>query len=602
MPIVPIKDLAKIGVIPDPPSLLTPPNAFSNALNVRFRDGRIIGIPGDEVRLTVASSISNALEALFWPRTDGAVIMVAKSDGHIWALTPKPSGGTTAGEQFTAADFSSDLDATYPSEGYLDPTTKWQGGLFGGGRAVFFNDGVHTPVYCLEDESATDTKFRQFPGWNYDGNTVSAQVIKTFGYSLVAGNLTINDGVNVTPAPVTVRVSVPAPVGSFPQTWEPGDTAALADSFELNSKTPITDMAELRGSMFVYCLDSIHTLSVNNGFVQAQAYSQDHGILNKNCVVEFDNKHLVIDANDIYIHNGSGSFESIVEGRARDFFLNDVDRAHLGKTHVTINRRYKEIWINYRSRRFPPAGNADGATLAMVWNYKDNSLTFRELPCARVCFPGNQLVRTGTTGAIIAQFIPGTEVLYGLANNAYLVEFDGGDGRETSISSVVAHTPLRMFTVNVQSGVVLRGYYQWVVKNRLMMGEDPSAAKLITGLFMLPDNTSDYDIKLASQNVYPALAGIEPIIDDAVSTGSGGTFVPDGRQLEIDPGNTNNVEVTFTPTKPSLDGGVATHAQYIQKLKTNGRIFSFGIQCRSNTDGRLSLPFIAIELKEESRR
>jgi hypothetical protein len=602
MPIAPIKDLAKIGVVADQPSLLLPPNAFSNALNVRFRNGRIVGLPGDEARLTVSASISNALDALFWPRTDGQVIMVAKADGHIWALTPKPSGGTTTGEQFTAADFTSDLAATYPSGGYLGATTTWQGGLFGGGRAVYFNDGVHVPLYCLLDETATDTKFRQFPGWNYGSNSVSAQVVKTFGYSLVAGNLTINDGVNITYAPVTVRVSVPAPVGSFPQVWEPGDTAILADEFELSSKTPITDMAELRGNLFIYCLDSIHTLSTNNSFVQAQSYAQDHGILNKNCVVEFENKHLVVDANDIYIHNGSGNFESIVEGKARDFFLEDVDRAHIGKTHVTINRRYKEVWINYRSRRFAPAYGADGCTLAMVWNYKDNTLTFRELPCARLCFTGNQFIRTGTSGAMVAAFIPGTEVLFGMCNNAYLVEYDGGDGREESISSVVAHQTLRMFAVNVVSSAVYRGYYQWVVKNRLMVGEEPSTAKTIQGFYMMPDNTSNYRIKLASQNVYPPLAGIEPIYDDADFTGTGVTFVPLGRELVVDAGNDNSVEVTFTPTYASLDGGVATHGQYLQKLRTNGRFFSFGVQCMSSTDGLMSLPFMAIELKEESKR
>jgi hypothetical protein len=601
MPIVAIREMAKVGVVADYPSIALPPNAFSNALNVRFNNGRIEGLPGDEVRPT-ASTITNALAAIFWPKSDGSKIMVGLADGTIRALDPVTGTGTTAGDQFTATNFTADLSATYPSGGYLAATNEWQCGLFGGGRAVFFNDGVHAPLYCLDEETATDDKFRQFPGWNYDGNEVSAKVIKAFGYSLVAGNLTVDDGSQVVRAPVTVRVSVPAPTGSFPQTWEPGDTALLADEFELNSKTEIVDMAELRGNLFVYCLDSIHTLSISNSFILAQAYSQDHGILNRNCVVEFDNKHLVIDANDVYIHNGSGGFESVLEGRLRDYFFADVDRAHLDKTFVSVNRRYREIWINYRSRRFAPAGNADGATLALVWNYQDNSLTFRELPCARVAFTGNQFIRTGFTGSMTGAFIAGTEVLYGLCNNKYMVEFDGGDSREESISSVVPHTQLRMFAVNIQGGVIYRPYYQWVVRNRLMLGEDPASAKLIQGLYICGENDTTYSVFLATQNNYPPREGNEPILDDAQFTGSGSTFVPLGRSLTIAPDNENSLETVFSPTVTSLDGGATVNQNHVQKARTNGRFFSYGIQAESSADGQFSIPFLAIEAKEESRR
>jgi hypothetical protein len=601
MSIVAIREMAKVGVIADHPSIVLPPNAYSNALNVRFNDGRIEGIPGDEVRLAPAA-IVNPLAGIFWPKSDGFKFMVGLSNGTIQALDPVTGTGTIAGSQFTDTDFTTDLAVTYPVGGYLGATDTWQCGLFGGGRAVFFNDGVTTPLYCLDQETATNDKFRQFPGWNYGGLVVSAKVIRAFGYSLVAGNLTLDDGVGITRAPVTVRVSVPAPTGSFPQTWEPGDTALLADEFELNSKSEIVDMAELRGNLFVYCRDSIHTLSISNSFVSAQAYSQDHGILNKDCVVEFDNKHLVVDANDVYIHNGSGGFESVLEGRLRDYFLRDVDRSHIDKTFVTINRRYREVWICYRSRRFAPAGNADGVTLAIVWNYQDNSLTFRELPCSRFAFTGNQFIRTGTEGSLDGEFLPGTEVLYGFGHNRYLVEFDGGDDREESISSVVAHTKDRMFTVNVISSAIYRPYYQWIVRNRLMLGEEPTTAKLIQGLHVCPENDTTYSVFLATQNNYPPRGGVEPIIDDAQFTGAGATFVPLGRSLAVDAGNTNSLETTFASTVASLDGGVSVNQNNVLRTRTNGRFFSYGLQAHSQDDGPFSIPFLAIDVKEESKR
>jgi len=134
------------------------------------------------------------------------------------------------------------------------------------------------------------------------------------------------------------------------------------------------------------------------------------------------------------------------------------------------------------------------------------------------------------------------------------------------------------------------------------MGEDPSSAKQIQGLYICPDNEIPYRVVFATQNNYPARAGVEPIVDDAVFTGTGLTFVPLGRQLAIDVGSPTNLDVTFQPTTPSLDGGLTTQPNYVQKARVNGRFFSYGLEALSSVAGRFSIPLLAIDVKEEIKR
>ena len=56
--------------------------------------------------------------------------------------------------------------------------------------------------------------------------------------------------------------------------------------------------------MYVYSSDSIHVLSIKGGTSVVQPYAKGYGILNTNCVVEFDGRHFVVDRNDIYTHTG----------------------------------------------------------------------------------------------------------------------------------------------------------------------------------------------------------------------------------------------------------------------------------------------------------
>jgi len=255
---------------------------------------------------------------------------------------------------------------------------KIQGDYFGGGLSVYFNNGKSIPLYCLEGAGAADTTLVPFPGWNYGTTVVTAKVIRPMGYSLVAANLTLTVGGNMVQAPTTIRISNQAAIGSFPDSWDPSLTSDTADEFEVNAKTPIQDMMELRGNMIIYTSTSAHTLALSNGMASVRGYSKDHGCLGLGCVLEFNNQHFVVDRNDIYVHNGSGQFQSVAEGRMRDFFLEDCDFSLSSRVFLHHDLVHREIWVCYRDKVLPDA--YQGCNKALVYDYVSDLFTIRQLP------------------------------------------------------------------------------------------------------------------------------------------------------------------------------------------------------------------------------
>lgn len=393
MAVVPVKNLGDGGINKDAAVIGLPPNIFTDARNVRFRNGAIETILG-ESNLFAMTSL-NAEMGIHWPRPDVGYNVFA-NDGVITRVNA--SGAESNLLNSVSADYTDSV---------------WQADLFGGGYAVIFNNGKSTPLYALYEDPSADAALIPFPGWNYiPGTTITASVVRSFNYSIVAANLTITTGSTVVAAPGTIRISTQAPIGGFPTTWEPGLTTDTADEFEVSTRSPIVDMRELRGSMMVYSSTSIHALTLNNGVAGVRPYSDSYGVLNKNCIAEFNNQHFVVDRNDIYTHNGSGKIESLVEGRMRDFFLNDLNPLYVESTFVVHNARYKEVWVCYASL----AASNSKCNKALVYSYLNNTFTVRDLPGVIRLFPSPKLI-----GGV---FRYGTEILLGVTGATTILQMD----------------------------------------------------------------------------------------------------------------------------------------------------------------------------------
>jgi hypothetical protein len=452
MSVTPIKNLGQGGMNKDTEAILLPPNVFTDAYNVRFRNGSVGTILGESAFLTAANTPEKGMH---WRRPDAGYTVLAYN-GYINRYA---ANGTAT--------------AMLASAGYAG--SVWQTDQFGAGYAILFNNGVDTPLYSLYADPVANLTLQPFPGWNYAvGLTVTAKVIKSFNYSLVAANLTLNDGVTVTSAPSTVRISVQAAIGSFPTIWEPGLTTDTADEFEVNTTSPILDLNELRGQMFIYSSDSIHVLSLANGIASIRPYSRGYGVLAQDCIAEFDGQHFVVDRNDIYTHNGSGKITSIAYGRVRDFFFGDINDTYANKTHVVKNTAFKEMWVCYVST----ANVTSKPDKALVYNYQEDNWTVRALPNTVSMFPSPNL--SGATWQY------GNERILAVSGTSRVYLMDSGN---------------QMYNTTTNA----YGEYTSYVERVKLSAEDPFGNNYISGLapVLTVANYSDIvTIFVTAQNVY----------------------------------------------------------------------------------------------------
>jgi len=444
-----IKGLGEGGLNTDTPPMLVPPNTFTDVLNVRFYSNAVQTITGE---------------------TTGRVLSIVPDFGVHWRRPDQGYNIFGKNGNFVKVDSAGNQSSMLASSDTIYANSDWQSTLFNGGYAIVINNGTSTPLYCLYGSSTAGSTFQPLPGWNYTaGTTVTAKVIRSLNYSLVAGNLTItSSGIN-TYAPGTIRVSVQAPTGNIPQVWQPGLTTDTADEFELSSTSPVLDMAELRGNMFIYTSDSISILTVGQ-VTKVNSYSKAYGILNTDCVIEVDGKHFVIDRNDIYMHNGAGNIESIADSKVKNYFFRNLNRSYINKVQITKNLFYKEIWISY------PKGNSTVCNEALIFNFKNNTWTKRTLYNVSYIFNGPSNISN--------EFQYSNEVLYMTTNTTQTLVTDD--------------------SYNMWNGSNLVPFESYVEKKKLNTG-DVTGSSLISSVYTIFDNVpidANIGIYLKGQNNY----------------------------------------------------------------------------------------------------
>jgi hypothetical protein len=444
-----IKGLGDGGLNIDTPPMIVPPNTFTDVLNVRFYSNNVETITGEILGRTVPSAPNYGIH---WRRPDQGYNIFGKEGTFVRV--------DSAGNQ---SYMLNSADAKYEN-------SDWQGTLFNGGHAVVINNSKSTPLYCLYGSTTAGSSFQELPNWNYiSGLVVTAKVIRSLNYSLVAANLTLTQGGTTTYAPGTIRVSVQAPTGDIPQIWQPGLTTDTADEFELSSTSPVLDMLDLRGNMYVYSSDSISVLTIGN-VSRVSPYSKSYGILNTDCVVEFDGNHFVVDRNDIYAHNGSGKIESLANGRVKNYFFNNLNKNAINKVQVVKNPFYKEICINY------PKGTSVVCNESLIYNYNNNTWTKRALGNITYAFNGPSNNSN--------EFQYGNEVLYYTTNTT-----------QTLVSADV---------YTMWNGTALTSYTSHIEKRKLNTG-DLTGSSLITAIYPVFDTVpidSSILINVKGQNNY----------------------------------------------------------------------------------------------------
>ena len=426
MPIVPVREVGTRGIIRDIPSVLLPTNAWSDGRNVRFDNDSVEKIAGHEVMFAArdeqAAGGTNIEPIIvqYWPRPNtryyiyGNARQMYRVDGagNVSNINPlmMNQGSDRMTNPYLTPDGTPTNDPDLAARVMFDDNGQWQSTLFNGGYSVVVNNGLDTPHYITFSSSTPGapqtlslTPLPGFPGYDDADGTATAKVIRSFDGILIAGNIVRNARTS-TPEYLPGQVLLSAQVATgegFPDSWTP--TAGLtttADSVQLSVSSPIQEIVSLRGRAFVFTEDSIHYVQPRRragGVTASGEVNVGKGCLTTGCAVAFEGQIFVVDKNDIYTTSGTGSVQSVANHIVRDYFFNNLDngvdtisnRFHYENAFVQLNQAQDEIWICYPTRQQPGEGDAayslrvGRCNEALIWNYRENYWTIRDMPNSR---------------------------------------------------------------------------------------------------------------------------------------------------------------------------------------------------------------------------
>lgn len=345
---IPVSDIGRLGLIGDVPFTELPPEAWTDARNVRFRNGAVETFLGHSTLGGSASVAPHFVLAVPDPSaTDDYLIYTSLAKAYVY-------------------DGSAHTDITRLSGDYSATAgNSWTGGILGG--VAILNNERDIPQYWAYPPSAA-TRLADLPGWSASWR---AAVVRPFGRFLVALDVTKASGRD----PYSVKWSHSADPGSPPASWDETDPTLDAGEFSLIEKGGfLVDALSLRDQLMIYRRDSTWSMRFIGGndiFAFGQVFP-DYGCLARNAIASVGDQHLVATQSNIIVHNGFEA-QPLLDNRLRDFYLNLLDPANNHRVFIVPNYPFREMWVCF------PANSAT-PDLALVWNYTDNTWTVRDLP------------------------------------------------------------------------------------------------------------------------------------------------------------------------------------------------------------------------------
>ena len=132
MPILPVRDVGRDGIITDIPNVLLPAGAWSDGRNVKFDNSNVSKRLGyrEEFSVTTEPQLVQ-----YWPRL----------------ITPYYI--TANGSAVQRVDASGVTTSLVPSGTTFDANATWRSALYNGGYTVIMNNAVDVPHYIAHGQT-----------------------------------------------------------------------------------------------------------------------------------------------------------------------------------------------------------------------------------------------------------------------------------------------------------------------------------------------------------------------------------------------------------------------------------------------------------------
>lgn len=349
MPMLNVPNCGSTGVVRDLSVHELPLGAWTDAQNIRFLDGYAYQFLGHGEVYPSPSQVPQFIMP----------VLVAGASYWLYA---------TASGQFVVANTAgvpvhTDISHVTPRAGVPN---QWTGFVFGGIPVLNTGDTATIPMYW--DQNLTH-KFVDLPAW--PANTY-CKALRSYKNFLIALGVT-KAGVSY---PYMVKWSSAAVPGALPSTWNEADATEDAGETDLaDGQDPIIDGLRLRDSFMIYKQSSIYRMDYVGGpFVfQFTKVLGTSGALNRNCIVEIDGLHCVLTSQDVIVHDGQTP-QSVLDKVTRRYLFNSIDPDSRSRCFLFKNPYLNEVYVCY------PEIGMTTCTRAMVWNYRDKTISFREIP------------------------------------------------------------------------------------------------------------------------------------------------------------------------------------------------------------------------------
>lgn len=363
---VTVDGLGDVGMITDVDSSVLPPNSWDYLLNIRCANGRIEPMEqyADFTTWTNVGSELVYAHAL-------ATLATATSYQLIY---PYDDDGDGACEAIYAHDGSEpDTDITRSAGAYLSTTNDvWTTTSFNG--LAVLNNGTDAPQYWNGSGLCLDLKWDASNSWDAtDGvdATYRAKSIRAYKNFLVAFDITDNGTRhdNMIHWSSIADPGVP-PYWDYATTTNESGRAILAET-----GGRVLDGLPLGQSFVIYKEDSIYIANyVNNAFIlDIEPQDTTHGLWCANAVTNIGGLHVVLGDGVVYTFDGNRATDILV-GKESENFFNQIDPTNYNRCFLAHQKKRTEVWLC-----FPEIGNK-WPTKALVWNYRNNTFTYRTLP------------------------------------------------------------------------------------------------------------------------------------------------------------------------------------------------------------------------------
>lgn len=360
-----ISGLGEHGLSVDNPSWSIPPNALSAGKNVRAFHGRLRNFGGREFN-TMAPIEPYSLFGFQTPDRE-----------TLWV-----EGGLTAVYVYDGTNHI-DISRLTPAYVLNEYTDRWTGGVQGtmvglcpgdsGGPQQWYPISTVTKLVDMMYDPTAAVGSQTWQELGY-----SAYSMRTYKNVFLAMNLTRGS----TRLPATIQWSEAIAPGATQTDWVPRTTNIAGEQPLGETSGNIIDGGRLRDDFIIYKEDSAFRMVLGGPSVFSFDKLPDYvRIINRNCIGAADEFHILASRDDVQIFDGN-VFRSILNKRMREFYQTTMFPERLFTTFIGMLGKENEAWICLPITDANPAATTH-PKLAIVWNYKDDTLSITDIPECR---------------------------------------------------------------------------------------------------------------------------------------------------------------------------------------------------------------------------